>query len=218
MSKKEKQFNVGDKFVITISEKYAPDTESPRSDSPNTLYRMNGFKSLVFDAEGLEKLKPYNPRKEGDIEAVRNDAYYNGARDAWVLAKKICGSPRCGGFTSQDLINKFGTRHVCSIMSDTTFTEAKDKVEAWRAEQARRAVIQAEKAQHGERESFRPGDIVKHLGSGEIAIVATHPEHGYVWVVTENGLCNAPTLKYNKIDNISFERSFINENGIINNY
>lgn len=220
MSKKEKkQFNIGDRFIVTISEKYAPTgNERGFEPSPGVLYRMYGFKSLVFDEEGLRKLKPYNPREEGDIEAVRNNAYYNGAREAWKLANLICGDPGQGCLGVSELSKIFETSDLYVILGDNSFTEAKDKIEAWRAEQARRAVIQAEKAQHGESESFKPGDIVKHIGTGEIAIVATFPEYGGVWVVTRNGLCNAPTLEYNKIDNISFERSFINENGIINNH
>lgn len=188
MTKEKKQYNIGDKFIVTIAEKYAP--TSPNVDSPEVLYRMNGFRSLVFDAEGLSKLKPYDPKKEIDIEAIRDDAYYNGAREAWELARAIVCDPSYGNFSLTEITEIFKTPSYTSIMSENTFTEAKDKVEAWRTK----------KAQKSEIESFKPGDVVKHIGTGELAVVATYPEYGSVCVVTRDGLRSVTTKEYFRTD------------------
>lgn len=45
--------NIGDKFIITIGDK------AENEQSGETLYRIKGFKSLVFDENGIEKLEKY---------------------------------------------------------------------------------------------------------------------------------------------------------------
>lgn len=49
--------NVGDKFVIEIADVYQ---KVDNGDGPETLYRMKGFNSLVFDEQGINKLERYN--------------------------------------------------------------------------------------------------------------------------------------------------------------
>ena len=44
------KYSVGDKFVLQIGEVFV-------GQYGNTLYRMKGFNSLVFDEYGLDKLK-----------------------------------------------------------------------------------------------------------------------------------------------------------------
>lgn len=46
--------NIGDKFIITIGDK------AENEQSGETLYRIKGFKSLVFDENGIGKLEKYN--------------------------------------------------------------------------------------------------------------------------------------------------------------
>jgi hypothetical protein len=41
--------NIGDKFIITIGDK------AKNEQSGAVLYRIKGFKSLVFDENGIEK-------------------------------------------------------------------------------------------------------------------------------------------------------------------
>lgn len=45
--------NIGDKFIITIGDR------AENEQSGETLYRIKGFKSLVFDENGIEKLEKY---------------------------------------------------------------------------------------------------------------------------------------------------------------
>lgn len=55
-------YNVGDKFIIEIESEYGAHSSVNGTDMkkvPDTLYRMKGFNSLVFDKVGLQKLKPY---------------------------------------------------------------------------------------------------------------------------------------------------------------
>lgn len=52
------EFNVGDKFVIEIGEKFYQQWQKGADMSkPSILYRIKGFNSLVFDDNGLQKLK-----------------------------------------------------------------------------------------------------------------------------------------------------------------
>lgn len=64
--------NIGDKFIITIGDKMI------NEQSGETLYRVKGFKSLVFDDKGIEKLTPYEgntncyPIVVGSIVSYKN--------------------------------------------------------------------------------------------------------------------------------------------------
>ena len=51
------KYNVGDKFVIEIGEVYSSGLPFANDDEPSILYRIKGFNSLVFDKNGLDKLK-----------------------------------------------------------------------------------------------------------------------------------------------------------------
>lgn len=51
---------IGSKYVIEIEEVYVT---SSADGSPQRLYRMKGFNSLVFDEEGLNKLVPFEQYK-----------------------------------------------------------------------------------------------------------------------------------------------------------
>jgi len=213
MSKKEISYNIGDKFVITISEKYAPTgTESARQDSPDTLYRMNGFKSLVFDAEGLRKLKRCEPPKTIDIEAIRDDAYYNGAREAWELASRIISMPSDGGMTSAEFDKIFGCdTDYDSVFRDYSFAEAKDKVKAYLAkkkaeeEKARLEAIQREGSQADGADSLKLGDVVCLKKTGETGIVVTYPQCGSVSVVSKTGVFRARTIELVKVGKNALE-------------
>lgn len=46
------KYSIGDRFVIEISEIYESKSKAPRE-----LYRMCGFRSLIFDESGLDKLE-----------------------------------------------------------------------------------------------------------------------------------------------------------------
>ena len=49
---------MGKKYIIELEEKMFS------NGTLDALYRVKGFRSLVFDAEGLAKLTPYEPEQE----------------------------------------------------------------------------------------------------------------------------------------------------------
>lgn len=51
------KYNVGDKFVIEIGEVFNNGLTFESDNTPCELYRIKGFNSLVFDKNGLNKLK-----------------------------------------------------------------------------------------------------------------------------------------------------------------
>lgn len=63
----------GDKFIIEIENTYI----SEAGDTPAVLYKMKGFKSLVFDESGIEKLTPYHEKKESSHGFKVGDEVYN---------------------------------------------------------------------------------------------------------------------------------------------
>ena len=83
--------NIGDKFIITIGDK------AENEQSGETLYRIKGFKSLVFDENGIEKLEKYEghnveaPTKELKRKFIRIiTTYYP---DDLICYKEYKGKP-----------------------------------------------------------------------------------------------------------------------------
>lgn len=76
------------KYIIELEdEPFIPQWDEA-SDPEVTLYRVKGFNTLVFDENGLNKLKPYivDPAKEsGVIEMGKNI----GSASAWTLMQRI---------------------------------------------------------------------------------------------------------------------------------
>lgn len=74
---------VHDKYVIEIEEIIRgygnnPEVEDPLGVCP-PLARIKGFRTLIFDQNGLDKLTPYDP----------DEAYQRGLNDAWDLADDV---------------------------------------------------------------------------------------------------------------------------------
>ena len=74
--------NIGDKYIIEIGEMYeSHDAETEdQSKAPGELYRVKGFRSLVFDSQGLEKLEKYIAREN-------ETGYQHGYEDGFAAAK-----------------------------------------------------------------------------------------------------------------------------------
>lgn len=103
-----------------------------RNDDPffphgmDELYRAKGFKSLVFDKNGLDKLTPYTePDRKAvdlqyahDIENVARMNYNEGAKDAWEFCMN----------TDWSWISEIDTKPL----REYSYQEAKAKYEAWR--------------------------------------------------------------------------------------
>lgn len=69
-------YKVGDKFEIEIAEVF-------NSALVNQLYRIKGFNSLVFDKNGLDKLK-----KVKDYQSEIEKAYADGKMDGYMQGRK----------------------------------------------------------------------------------------------------------------------------------
>lgn len=80
---------VGDKYIIEIGEIYETTAElvsevgEKTCETPDNLYRIKGFRNLVFDEDGLDKLQQVN------LETVQELAYQRGMNDAWACANEI---------------------------------------------------------------------------------------------------------------------------------
>lgn len=97
--------NVGDKFVVEVEEIYASKN--------GLLYRMKGFKSLVFDDTGISKLvrlhdiNDYDATKFsiGDVVEII-DQYYGASKRAVIIeADSRCVTVLCNDGTT-DVIYK----------------------------------------------------------------------------------------------------------------
>lgn len=70
---------MGKKYIIELEE--APFIQHFDIGIDETIYRVKGFNSLVFDWNGLQMLTPYT---ETDMGEVREEAYEQGKIDAYV--------------------------------------------------------------------------------------------------------------------------------------
>lgn len=98
------------KYIIEIE-------DEPFERGSKSLYKTNGFNSLVFDAEGLRRLKPYD-----ESEAERQ-----GAEKAWGIARKIMLSVGDGGMTVSEIEECFD----CDDIAKLSYQEVAEKYEAW---------------------------------------------------------------------------------------
>lgn len=122
------KYKIGDKFLIEIEEVY--ESEMPFS-SPDELFKVKGFNSLVFDKNGLDKLEKideYTARAE-TVSEILTEKYEQGLNDAWELARKIVVNPIVGGYSISELRDIFGIKSVTNIICDLTAKEAISKVE-----------------------------------------------------------------------------------------
>lgn len=171
------RYSIGDKFIIEIDEVFYGDM----SVKGNTLYRVKGFRSLVFDKTGLDNLERLDGdyvnenlgelqdeayeagRKAGQEEAIQwsqkneADMYDAGLNDAWELAKKIALST-----SMVETAKIFIAKNICAIGQRSLFEdcfaltpqEALAKLETYEKEQA----------------EIKVGDVVSHDGLKAIVV------------------------------------------------
>lgn len=93
---------VGDKYIITI--------EQEMKDANSTLYRVKGFKSLVFDDYGLSMLEKVDGSNTYDL------GYAAGKEAGWNLARKVCLDENDGGISLVIMSMIFGARNITDIL------------------------------------------------------------------------------------------------------
>lgn len=126
---------VGNKYVIEIEQEYSANMRKGSNDivEPVKLYKAKGFNSLVFDEQGLNKLKRMPELEQIDaamaqIDIIQETAYENGLHDAWEIAKKI----ECmDGYNGDELLEIFGTDDIESIFKKHTISEVLEKIRAY---------------------------------------------------------------------------------------
>ena len=132
---------VGRKYVIEIEQEYSANMRKGSSDmvKPIKLYKVKGFNSLVFDEQGLDKLKRMPELEQIDatmaeIDIIQKTAYENGLHDAWEIAKKI----ECmDGYDGDELIKMFGTDDIESIFKKHTANEVLEKIKTYEEQKAK---------------------------------------------------------------------------------
>lgn len=80
--------NVGKKYIIEFETVYGGHASVEGTDIqavPDTLWRVKGFRSLVFDEEGLKKLVPLDQMRL----SWWDEAYKKGLDEAWELARRL---------------------------------------------------------------------------------------------------------------------------------
>ena len=130
-------YKTGDKFIIEISDEYDLSVETMQDitddnlTAPQTLYRIKGFNSLVFDENGLDKLEKYE------------DTYQRGLNDAWNVAKRIVCEVERGGLKDDELQLIFNTRYTDSVLEDYSPSVAIEKIKMYeeQEEQKKNVVI-----------------------------------------------------------------------------
>lgn len=120
------------KYVIEIE-----DVPFGRNDDPviphgmDELYRARGFKSLVFDQNGLNKLTPYT---EPDEDEIRQRV----EQEVWEFADKYYN------------MNDIDFDDCCDSEVQSSYSEAKAKYEEWRK--------QKDEIRVGDEVTFKPND------------------------------------------------------------
>lgn len=163
---------VGRKYVIEIEQEYSANMRKGSNDivEPVKLYKAKGFNSLVFDEQGLNKLKRMPEleqieAREAEIDIIQETAYENGLHDAWEIAKKI----ECmDGYNGDELIEMFGTDDIEAIFAKYKASEVLEKVKAYAEQKANNL------------DEIKVGDeivvTVPHTNR-EIAVIAYKIEH-----------------------------------------
>lgn len=131
----------GRKYVIEIEQEYSANMRKGSNDmvDPIKLYKVKGFNSLVFDEQGLDKLKRMPELEQIDaemaeIDNIQKTAYENGLHDAWEIAKKIeCDS----GYDGDELIEMFGTYNIETIFAKYKASEALEKIRVYEKQKAK---------------------------------------------------------------------------------
>lgn len=150
-------YEAGDKFVIEIGEAYIycgfRETEEQKN-MPARLYRIKGFKSLVFDENGLKKLKPVGSEETTEANAGYSkgwsDGYDNGLADMWEFIEKV---NKNSVQTNEEI---FGSAHISGAIQKITPQKAIEKLKAWE-----------------EKQEIKVGDVVEY-GTNSVLLIVTH--------------------------------------------
>lgn len=147
---------IGDKYIVEI--------DSHMTNKNGDLYGVKGFRSLVFDQNGLNKLKSYDDEMDSAYaegyalaeskyrearDQVEQEAYQRGLDDAWDAARKITDVPSHGGLNVEELQQLFDTAASIKVFTDHTASEAIEKIREYEEHKA-----QADEIRNGDEVRF----------------------------------------------------------------
>lgn len=122
--------NVGDRFIIEIGA--IADVQGLGADNDNidTLYKVKGFNSLVFDDNGIKKLA-----KAKDLKDEVKEAYNKGYAKAMEDIQEVVRMLLAMDYNDKDLY--FGGSHITAeILSEFDVREIVERLEAYKKEQS----------------------------------------------------------------------------------
>lgn len=158
--RRNEMINVGDKFVIKIGDIFEKDGEN--------LYRVKGFKSLVFDENGLKKLVTLEEVTKEEMEAARCD----GMNEVWELVKFL-DKTRLGEIGKIFDVPEDESHPISWIFTKNVY-DVLNKYKDWKKNESKKISV---------------GDIVKRK-SGDTAVVISRNDV-FVKCLTSDGLSTA---------------------------
>ena len=149
--------DAGDKYIIELEAAYGFVHGEGLENIP-TLYRAKGFRSLVFDKQGLEKLVP--------LEQCRpewwQEAYKLGLDAAWEAATRLAWKSSINDLVEMGFLsNKHVTEYPSYVLGHFTASEALAKLRDYEARKK------------AEDEAVKVGDEVECVPNSEIKIIVT---------------------------------------------
>lgn len=150
------KYNVGDKFVIEIGEIFR-NNRKRNVNKDECLYRINGFRSLVFDRTGLDNLQEYGTVRPSEWNEYLEEQYNKGLNDMWEVTKKLITT-----MVADDFAEVFGKDWSFPKIMDMTPREVRAAFEAYEKEQ----------------EEIKVGDVVRFKTSPLTEVLITATERG----------------------------------------
>lgn len=147
---------MGKKYVIELEDvSFVEDLPLPGE----RLYRVKGFKGLVFDKFGLSKLRPLDDALREAERKGQDEAKMEGAEEAWKLARwafsEAYDSDLADAFPYE--WNNGGFNRIMKL----SFADAKKKYDAWATG----------------KDNIQIGDEVEYIET---------KQKGVVWIVDDN--------------------------------
>ena len=115
------------KYIIEIEDE--PLVRKSALHGEDAVYRVVGFKSLVFDQNGLDKLVDFDMCRPRWF----SEAYEQGMKDAWAAARRIVLEPGFGGLIVFEVVDIFGTNSAYDVLRNFEPQEAIERLKAYDA-------------------------------------------------------------------------------------
>lgn len=122
-------------FIATDRVDFWPEFKPDRYSSAKLYHDIESYNATVTingESHTFKKKPDWNNDREIAFSVMVPAEVQRAARkEAWELARKICGEPDKGGFTLSELKEIFDTSRCAFIFRDFTPEEALAKVKAW---------------------------------------------------------------------------------------